>query len=201
MHQLCLPILSFALSNGIVEEHIDENLLNVEVFGKLSENARKKAEQEKSAKEILKRYVSKVLKNNSKSTGIYINNDENKAFFDKYFNDETFYHGNYRLMPKTTVAILVDTKKHDDIIISTAGIRRRYHAIGCFSEPVRFDEISWGKKEKDEILLGDIVWKKYANPDVNLGMLLDLFRELQNNARESYAASDESNPFNMLVKI
>ena len=186
---------------GMFEEGLDDNLLNVEVFGKLSENAKKRAEQDKKAKDILTRHTSKVLKNNSKNTEIYVNSEKNKAFYDKYFSDEIFYHGDYRFMMQTTVAILTDTKKHDDIIITLDGIRRRYHSIGLFSEQVRFDEIGWGKKGKEEILLGDIIWKKYSNADVNLGALLDLFRELKNNARENYAASDEMNPFNMLVKI
>lgn len=186
--------------SGRMDEPATANLLNVEVFGKLSENAKKSAEQEKKAKEILERYAGKVLKSNSKNTLIYINNEKNRTFYDKYFSDEIFYRGGYKHMKQTTVAILTDVKSHDDIIITVHGIRRRYHSLGMFSEQVRFDEISWGKKGKDEILFGDMIWKKYSNADVEIGHLLEMFQELKGKAKDKYAESDEMNPFHMLIK-
>ena len=69
-----------------------------------------------------------------------------------------------------------------------------------FSETVRFDKITWGKKGKDEIEFKGIIWKKYSNSEVNLGKLLILFKELEENVRSNYVENDEMNPFSKLIK-
>lgn len=74
-----------------------------------------------------------------------------------------------------------------------------YISLPCFQR--MFVSIKLlGEKRKDEIEFKGIIWKKYSNSEVNLGKLLILFKELEENVRSNYVENDEMNPFSKLIK-
>lgn len=184
-----------------LEARVDSELyLDEEVFGKISERSKKRAEQDKKAKKIVKEYASKVIKTSSEHTKIYINDDSNRIFFDSYFAHSLFYRGDNRYLKQEVIAV-IENKEYDDLIITANGVRKRYYSpVSSLSNRVRFNDISWTKNGR-ELSFETITWKKYANKDVEPGALLAMFKELGANAKENYAESDQKNPFYMLVKI
>ncbi|MBO5373181.1 MAG: hypothetical protein J6A75_10770 [Lachnospiraceae bacterium] len=195
-----LHINEYDVQNVQEQDNLGQDFLNEEVFGELSEQRKMQFEKDRNAKQIVVKYADKVIKKGSANTKIYVNDESSRKYFDKYFSNEIFYHGKYQHIKPETVAIIADEKNHKDIIITSYGIYKRYSLVPVLSRLVRFDEIVWGKKGKDEILLGDISGKKYDNTEVEMGELLELFRELKVNAKDYYSQRDERNPFYMLIK-
>lgn len=185
-------------------ELTDGKLLDSSVFGELSEEKITEKERYKKIKEMIQKYLNKVLKENAENTKLVINSDENRRYFEKYFNDWVFSFNAYRAIKRETVAILVDEKSHNDIIITSWGIRRRIGHIPKITKNVRFGEIDWGKKGRDEILLGNLessINIPYRNDDVKMEVLLELFQKLAVFAKDVYEQIDISNPIPMLINV
>lgn len=176
-----------------------EFLLDKSILGIADEASVNSEAIKKNAKELFGKYEKSILTPSAKSTSILINKDSDDSFVN-YFRDKLFEYGSNRMLSGQVIAVIVDKKGHDDILITARGIRRRY-GINSISQPIRFDEVDWGKKGREEIYFGTGFRKKYKNEDVNLANLLSLFRELTANAKDLYNESDKLNPFSMLIKL
>ncbi len=186
-------------------ESMDLKLLDITVFGKLSEKCKAEAKQYAQVEAVLKAYPKIILKQNTcKNTKLLMNNDENRHYFEKYFSNWIFSSGENRTLKRNAVAILVDEKHHNDIIITPNGIRRRIGFANTITRNVRFGEIDWGKKGRDELLLGNLessINFPYRNDEVKIDILLEMFRKLNNLTEDVYTEMDKINPVPMLIKM
>lgn len=186
-------------------ENTDFRLLDITVFGELSDKEKAEAEQYKKVQEILVNYSGRILKENrGKNTKLLINSKENQQYYEKYFNNWVFSLNANRLIKRETVALLVDEKTHNDIIITSYGIRRRIGLVNFITKKIRYGEIDWGKKGKDEILLGSLESSMnipYRNAEVKMETLLEMFQKLAQVTKAAYEEIDHSNPIQMLINI
>lgn len=186
-------------------EDIGLRLLDITVFGELSEEKKAAAEQYRKVQETVNNYLDRILKESSrKNTKLLVNFDGNRQYFEKYFNNWVFSLNVNRSIKRETVALLVDEKTHNDIIITSYGIRRRLGFPNIITKNIRFGEVDWGKKGKNEILLGNSessINIPYKNDEVKMEMLLEMFQELAGVTKDAYKEIDLSNPFQMLINI
>lgn len=190
---------------GKENESIDSRLLDITVFGELSEEEKAKTEQYKKVQKILNDYSGRILKEDGcKNTRLLVNSGENTQYYEKYFNNWIFSLNANRQIKRETVAILVDEKTHNDIIITSYGIKRRIGFANYVTKNIRFREIDWGKKGKNEILLGNVessINIPYKNDEVKMEILLEMLQELARITENIYEEIDYSNPLQMLISI
>lgn len=186
-------------------ESIDSRLLDITVFGELSEEEKAKTEQYKKVQKILNDYSGRILKEDGcKNTRLLVNSRENTQYYEKYFNNWIFSLNANRQIKRETAAILVDEKTHNDIIITAYGIKRRIGFANYITKNIRFGEIDWGKKGKNEILLGNVessINIPYRNDEVKMEILLEMFQKLAGVTENAYQEIDYSNPLQMLISI
>lgn len=186
-------------------ESIASRLLDITVFGELSEEEKVKTEQYKKVQEILIDYSGRIFKEDGcKNTRLLENSGENTQYYEQYFNNWIFSLNANRQIKRETVAILVNEKTHNDIIITAYGIKRRIGFANYITKNIRFGEIDWGKKGKNEILLGNVessINIPYRNDEVKMEILLEMFQKLAGITENAYQEIDYSNPLQMLISI
>ena len=137
-----------------------------------------------------------LFRDNSK-TKCLINDETNKAFFDRFFNRCTITDKHLR---SDTVAIISNENSGDDILLTIRGIQRVKRGFPTFKS--LYSSVKWARNGKEALCLGtDIVNTNipYKNADVKMENLLLLFKGLELIVGKDFDSTEVKDPLISLI--